>query len=162
MGCRNQVHKTRRATFCLSIFSSPDNKHNISLSSNYDLRMLRNTKQMHFPSRYTCADHTTDSSTMEWKSLLLERFFWSRSLFTTNLIIFPICQTPSFKSQEAVFPPANWREHSTARRQVWAALGWVQYSGVPIWTLQTERHLLPSLVWCGQQLTLHTHASYTL
>lgn len=42
MGCWNQLRKMRRVTFCLTIFSSPDNKHNITLSSNYDLRMLRN------------------------------------------------------------------------------------------------------------------------
>lgn len=36
------MRKMRRVTFCLTIFSSPDNKHNIALSSNYDLRMLRN------------------------------------------------------------------------------------------------------------------------
>lgn len=48
MGCWNQIHKMRRVTFCLTIFSSPDNKHNIALSSNYDLRMLHNTKHMIF------------------------------------------------------------------------------------------------------------------
>lgn len=48
MGCWDRIHKTRRVTFCLSIFSSPDNKHNIALSSNYDLRMLHNTKHMIF------------------------------------------------------------------------------------------------------------------
>lgn len=48
MGCWNQIHKMSRVTFCLTIFSSPDKKHNIALSSNYDLRMLHNTKHMIF------------------------------------------------------------------------------------------------------------------
>lgn len=33
------------------VFSSPDNKHNIALSSNYDIRMLYNTKHTHTHTR---------------------------------------------------------------------------------------------------------------
>ena len=48
MGCWNIVHKTWKTLFCLSIFSSPDNKYNIALSINYDLRMLRKTRTQGF------------------------------------------------------------------------------------------------------------------
>lgn len=89
MGCWNQIHKMRRVTFCLTIFSSPDNKHNIALSSNYDLRMLHNTKHMiFFPLCAHSTGHATDDEAMtrrEWElQYVLHMYVW---IFSSSFLL---------------------------------------------------------------------------